>query len=267
MYECLERNRKEERSMNRNRIALFALLFLIVFNILVPTLHAQPLSEMSEEERNQKIKQEIERVKKEREKYKHPKVAEILVELEEAYKNGAEEAAKRFQAGETLKDKEGKNITSLEDAEKEGAEEAAEKFAKENDLRIKKGNKIRLTLILKIGFTAETIDNAVLHPYGGEIGKGSGNRLQAEIPIYQIRKIADEVEWIEWIELPSYGVPLSYSSEGVGLTGTSSYHAANIDGAGIKVAIIDLGFAGLSSAISSGDIPSNVIKGGIGVSP
>lgn len=253
---------KEERSMNKNRITLFPLLFLIIFNILVPVLHAQPLSEMSEEERNQKIKQEIERVKKEREKYKHPKVAEALVELEEAYKNGAEEAAKRFQAGETLKDKEGKPITALEEAKKKGAEEAAEKFAKENDLRIKGGNKVEVHLILSPDISAEQFDKAVLQSYGCEEIYGSGNSLYADVPINMIKKIGDEVEGIASMELPSYGVPLSYSTEGIGLTGASSYHAANIDGTGVKVAVIDLGFAGLSSAISGGDIPrDNKVSG------
>ena len=49
-------------------------------------------------------------------------------------------------------------------------------------------------------------------------------------------------------------------SEGVNLTGASSYHSAGYDGRNAKVAIIDLGFAGLSTAIGSGVLPSSVIK-------
>ena len=48
-------------------------------------------------------------------------------------------------------------------------------------------------------------------------------------------------------------------SEGVQLTGAQALHASGVRGRGVKVAIIDLGFAGLSAAQARGELPTNVV--------
>jgi subtilisin family serine protease len=68
------------------------------------------------------------------------------------------------------------------------------------------------------------------------------------------------VEGISFIKLPDKPHPDFIQSQGVGLTGASSYHSAGYTGSGVKVAIIDGGFAGLSSAIAAGELPSTAIK-------
>ncbi len=238
--------------MNKNRTTLFALLFLLIFNIHIPIVLAQkPVSEMSEEERNQKIKQEIERFKKEKEKYQHPKVTPILLELEEAYKNGSDEAAKRFQAGETLKDKEGKVITTLEDAKKKGAEAATKEFANKNGIN-SNGISVTVDIFLKNGVTSDIFDKSRLEAYGCDVEMPAfkSERISASCPIYKIKDIADGIEEINLITpyIPMV-VPLSYRSEGLNKVGFSNYSAARINRTGVKAAVIDLGFAGLSSAI------------------
>jgi hypothetical protein len=245
--------------MNRKRITLFALLFLMVFNLTIPAVYAQqPLSEMGETERNQKIKQEIERFKKEREKYKHPKVDDVLVEIEEEYKKGGEDAAKRFAAGEVLKDEDGNVITKSEDAYKKGGVGAVKsKFGHDKRVRIKEGNKIRVVVYL---VPESTLDRAKFESFGGTFGHFFEYVFEADIPFDKIKTIADEVEGIQRIELPDVPVPLSYQSEGLGKIRFSNYSAAGIRGSGVKIAVIDLGFAGISSTVSNGDLPSNVIK-------
>lgn len=54
---------------------------------------------------------------------------------------------------------------------------------------------------------------------------------------------------------PLFGVG-SNLSESVALTAADGYQAGNLDGSGTKVAVIDLGFAQLANAHSSGDLPS-----------
>lgn len=48
-------------------------------------------------------------------------------------------------------------------------------------------------------------------------------------------------------------------SEGVALTGAASWHAHGFTGAGAKVAVIDVGFQGLSQAVAAGEIPADVV--------
>jgi hypothetical protein len=48
------------------------------------------------------------------------------------------------------------------------------------------------------------------------------------------------------------------TSEGVAATGAADMQALGINGANVKVGIIDLGFAGLSNAQASGDLPTNL---------
>lgn len=47
-------------------------------------------------------------------------------------------------------------------------------------------------------------------------------------------------------------------SEGVALTGASDYHTRGFRGQGVKIAVIDLGFAGLSVAQSRGELPGGI---------
>ena len=53
---------------------------------------------------------------------------------------------------------------------------------------------------------------------------------------------------------PLFGLG-SRLSESVALTGADGYQAGNLDGSGTKVAVIDLGFAQLANALTSGDLP------------
>lgn len=249
--------------MKHNRILLCVVLFLMILNILVPVLYAQQsLSGMSEEERNQKIKDAIQKHREEKEKTGHPKVDPILTDLEDEYKKGSEESAKKFNAGEVLHDENGAVITRLADAEKKGARDAAKKFAKKNGRDIKDGNKITVEITLEPGISGEAFDKTLLEPYGIEaISTSSGNYIWADIPIDKIRNIADEVDGIVFIRAPiSIPTPDSYRSEGLSKVGFSNYSAAGIRGSGVKVAVIDVEFGGLNNAISNGDIPSSIAK-------
>ncbi len=228
--------------MNRNRITLFALLFLLVFNVLVPVLHAQLLSEMTETERNQKIKDAIEKRKKERAKFQHPKVSEMLVELEEEYNKGAEEWSKRFAAGEALKDENGNAVTTAEDASKKGGIAAAKKFARIHKLSLVDEKYIFVEITFKPGITGETFDATQIEKLGGRIN-ARGYKMDAYIPIHSIRNIADKIDEIQLIELPHPIKLLNIQSEGLRNIGFSNYSGAGIRGQNVKVGVIDKGFA------------------------
>jgi subtilisin family serine protease len=153
----------------------------------------------------------------------HPKLSSRLWELEKEYKTGAM---------------------------------AAREYARSRNLTIEYPDKITVYIILEPG---TIVDEASLQAYGAEIIKGADNVWKAEVPIDMLETIADNVKGITLIKLPDSAKASTIESEGVGLTGASSYHSAGYTGSGIKVAVIDLGFAGLSSAISDGELPNTTI--------
>lgn len=48
-------------------------------------------------------------------------------------------------------------------------------------------------------------------------------------------------------------------SQSVSLTAADGYQAGNLDGTGVKVAIVDLGFNGLANAINTGELPASTV--------
>ncbi|MFC1882956.1 S8 family serine peptidase, partial [Thermodesulfobacteriota bacterium] len=134
---------------------------------------------------------------------------------------------------------------------------AAQAYAQSMNLRTESPDKITVYLISEPG---TIIDEGSLQAYGAEIIKSADNVWKVRAPINMLETIADNVEGIAFIKLPDRDIPSAIESEGVGLTGASPYHSAGYTGAGVKVAVIDLGFAGLSSAISSGELPNTVVS-------
>lgn len=147
-------------------------------------------------------------------------------------------------------------LTDLQGENKKGVM-AAQAFAQGKNIKMDDQDKITVFLISEIG---TTVDRVSLQTYGGEIIKSADSLSKARVPINMLKTIADDVKGISFIKLPDRPIPLAIQSEGVGLIGASSYHSAGYTGSGIKVAIIDGGFAGLSSAISNGELPDSVVR-------
>ncbi len=61
------------------------------------------------------------------------------------------------------------------------------------------------------------------------------------------------------VRLPFEPVALGVTSEGVGLVGAAAFHGQGIRGAGVKIAVIDVGFAGLSQSQARGDLPYSLL--------
>jgi len=66
---------------------------------------------------------------------------------------------------------------------------------------------------------------------------------------------------VAFVRAPEKGTEESVAGEEVQASLASALHAKGVNGQGVKVAIIDGGFLGLSSLQSSGDIPANVTTG------
>ena len=79
-----------------------------------------------------------------------------------------------------------------------------------------------------------------------------------EVPGKNVEEMITEIEEIEYARQPLVFFPLGEMSEGVNLSGADSFHNSDFTGSGVKVAVIDVGFKGLSLAHLNGDIPYNV---------
>ena len=134
-----------------------------------------------------------------------------------------------------------------------------QEFAKRRHIRMDEQDRVTVFIQPKAGNTHEAIDTETLKALGGEVIKKGQTVIKAKIPISMADLIADQVEGVSFIKLPDRPYA-EVVSQGVSLTGASTYHILGYGGQNVKVAIIDLGFGGLSSAIASGELPASVNK-------
>ena len=137
------------------------------------------------------------------------------------------------------------------------SETAARLFALKRNIKIDKENEI---IVYVISDSKVYIDEATFESFGAKVIKRSDTVLKIKAPVNMLKTIADTIKGVSLIKLPDTPLPLAVESEGVVLAGASDYHISGYTGSGVKVAIIDSGFAGLSSAISKGELPNNVVK-------
>jgi len=105
---------------------------------------------------------------------------------------------------------------------------------------------------------AARIRDSAIRMAGGVVEARSKSLIRVRVPIDRLERLADDVADIVYIREPFRPVPLAVVSQGVALTGASDFHDAGIEGQNSKVAIIDLGFDGLSEAQAAGEL-QNVV--------
>lgn len=82
--------------------------------------------------------------------------------------------------------------------------------------------------------------------------------VKATVSLSQLADLASRVTGISFIRPPYIPYPLATTSQGVAAIGADAFHSSGLDGSGVKIAVIDLGFAGLSQAQANGDLPYSV---------
>ena len=83
------------------------------------------------------------------------------------------------------------------------------------------------------------------------------NLLQVLVPVSQLPALADTAG-IRFVRMPWHPVAADNVSEGVGLINADVWQSAGYNGTGIKVAILDLGFAGYTTRQSEGELPATL---------
>ena len=103
-----------------------------------------------------------------------------------------------------------------------------------------------------------SISRAAIAVFGGKVEASSQQLMRVQIPVDRLESLADKVSGIAFIRLPYRPRELAVTSEGVSLTGADDFHTAGYYGQGVKVAIVDLGFNGLTAAENAGEL-DNVV--------
>lgn len=128
---------------------------------------------------------------------------------------------------------------------------------KEIKRSIKEGKK-DIRIILNTTDDKEGVSTSVINA-GGRIIRKRPGFMAIEVPADKAEQLVMGNSSIGFARLPFKFNPAGKVTEGVNLTGANIFNNTIYRGAGIKVAVVDVGFKGLTAAKAAGELPSNVI--------
>lgn len=91
---------------------------------------------------------------------------------------------------------------------------------------------------------------------GGQVTDEAGMRVQADVPPEALGGLS-EAPGVRYVRKPFEMHP-DVVSEGVASAGADVWHVAGQGGAGVKVAVVDVGFGGLAAAQLAGELPADI---------
>lgn len=93
---------------------------------------------------------------------------------------------------------------------------------------------------------------------GAQIEARSSRLVRVRVSAEKLFELAESLPQSAYVRLPLR--PWSAVREGLQVTGANEFHAQGIRGQGVRVAVIDIGFSGLSAAIAAGRIAHVVFQ-------
>jgi hypothetical protein len=125
-----------------------------------------------------------------------------------------------------------------------------------------RAGELRVIVEPPLGSGADALPLAALRALGARVDAQSRSFVRISASPAVLRRVA-ELDGIRALRFPLRPIPVdgagSVVSQSVALTGASARQALGIDGNGVKVAVIDVGFISFSTAQQSGDIPASAI--------
>ena len=119
------------------------------------------------------------------------------------------------------------------------------------------GENITVVLVPRHGEFSESLDIAALSNIGVSIIAQSRHLLKVSAPIAALESLT-HVEGVQFVRLPIRPNTHAIVSEGVDLISAPVYSKRGFTGRGIKVGVIDVGFAGVPELKSRGELPQNL---------
>jgi outer membrane biosynthesis protein TonB len=144
-------------------------------------------------------------------------------------------------------------LAQLADAYVAGGLPALTQAATERAVRLTDG-KVRVVLEAKAGRATEA--EGAVASLSGRVETAHGDLVQALVPVSALRGLASSAN-VGFVRLPYQPLPV-FTSEGVSLINADDWQAAGLTGAGVKVAILDLGFAGYTTLLGT-ELPASVV--------
>jgi hypothetical protein len=115
-------------------------------------------------------------------------------------------------------------------------------------------NTIRVIIESSLGQSDEILPSLATM---GTIESTYGNDIQMVVPVSNITQLA-EISSINKVRVPILPLVSTVTSEGVPLINADDWQDAGYDGGGVKMGILDVGFAGYTSLQSAGELPSSI---------
>jgi hypothetical protein len=145
-------------------------------------------------------------------------------------------------------------LLELADAARRGL---AELQSAARDQRVPyRGNRIRAT-IETVGSDSQGL-RSMIASVGGEIEREYAGVVEAFLPTVAIDLIAKDARVRYVARTPTPHLDAT-SDEAVAAANAAAWHSAGFTGVGVKVAVIDGGFIGYTSAQATGDLPPSVV--------
>ncbi len=116
----------------------------------------------------------------------------------------------------------------------------------------------RVTVVLELE-PGRSVDESALVSQGVHLRSRYRQLLQVTVPMDRVPSFASNVAGLRRIRLPHRPREL-IESEGVTISGAAAMQALGSNGQGVRVAVIDLGFQTLTSAIAAGELPATVVR-------
>jgi hypothetical protein len=146
-----------------------------------------------------------------------------------------------------------------------GGEAGLRNFAAARRMQLREsaqGVLIPVILEPRAGISTNQIDPRRIEALGGYVDAVSASFLRVLVPPADAARLGD-LDEVRVVRPPTIAAEASgfgpIVSESVALTGAATFQGEGYVGNGVKIAVVDLGFQGLSSLISAGELPANTI--------
>ena len=144
------------------------------------------------------------------------------------------------------------SVEAIAQASAERGAKKAAAHAKDLGLEVEQG-RIRLVVETRNARVAERSAAEL----GVEVEAATTDLVQVLVAPGQLRTL-QAAKGVDYVRPPLTFTEGAVGGEGVGAVNADAWHALGITGDGVKVAVIDTGFAGLAAAKASGDLPADV---------
>ncbi|MDP8239079.1 MAG: S8 family serine peptidase [Candidatus Hatepunaea meridiana] len=144
-------------------------------------------------------------------------------------------------------------LSTFLDMYSESGWQSAGEFARRHHIKLKE-DRVLVELTLKDNRLPEEITESMLKKCNAEVDCRSKRFILLWVPIEQLGKLAQSIGFVSLVHRP-FEPSEDIVSEGVESIGAEEFHDNDILGQGVKIAVMDIGFAILEDAQESGELP------------